>query len=831
VNNAAKIKIKLDANEVKMPSDLFHSGGSDSYNSTYKIQNDYSEESRRLSETFTPDFSLYEPLPYHSWSMQDKHYQLMDCAPGTPKNRISTGLTSGWIPKSPKENSLQYHNSEVKVQSSSGMQHYSKPGSKLQTRPLERDSDQFADMLSHFSGFEAADPSWPFYTCNGDSKSESYNPALLNFPRPPPGLDISHAIMSQFSKSRPGKSEHCTSVKDSSFHSTSDEISESLDVFNDNYCPPTKMNDSYFSSYHDFSGLPGPKIEKNRPFSMQDGNKLAKNMEALFIGQQGGMYNRESVQSNAMNAQDENIIDVKGLPQQWMSTFEAHIANYKRELAREQTDSEAKNISAKEFADFGQQSTGYFECPKPFSSSFNFATHQSKEANQREARNLQTSLYQYHHGQSNQNNCYTKLPPKVNPDSQNTSKFTSQSVAEFGPVLSQQQMQRTVPRIHSAYGQCDGRMGRMGLSLGLESLGKTGGALERGAFDLQSEMGRLQTPSAATFIGEPHAAPRFGVKPRSPADISKEADKRKTLLQNPHRILGNMYAGQARHNGAKPAPSQMFPCLYQMGVSGQNQRHMFTSRSPLTYSGSVSVVDLSKLRPDAEFPVLNPYHREKIGPVLAVGDKPFPGFLRSYNQKNSYVGPMSQLQYYLEECFEQWSVLEKERKKTEALLMKSFPGTCITVTSTNSAPKLPQNPTRVDKLIVDQFREQAKVMSLLGKMERLRSFPLHANIGSAQDRHLNAIYATQARRKDELLNSSRQRRGMANLRENRDILLLASALKDLSRSTRSSCTALWCALQMTLPIRSSSAENMEEGAISSCSAHDSSDQIIPEKAV
>jgi len=57
---------------------------------------------------------------------------------------------------------------------------------------------------------------------------------------------------------------------------------------------------------------------------------------------------------------------------------------------------------------------------------------------------------------------------------------------------------------------------------------------------------------------------------------------------------------------------------------------------------------------------------------------------------------------------------------------------------------------------------------LLGKMEQLRSFPFHANISSALDRHLEVIYITQARRKDEFINAnSRQRQPVALFREDR----------------------------------------------------------------
>ncbi|TTM85795.1 Meiosis-specific coiled-coil domain-containing protein MEIOC [Bagarius yarrelli] len=772
------------------------------------------EESGRVSETFTQDFSHDElHRPYHSWAMKNQPYQLMDCAQGTQKNRISAGLATGWSPKSQRESGLQYLNCDVKAQSRYRMQH--NPENDIKFHPCPAES---ADVLPYFSGYEAAGSSWLFSSSNGESKSQANVPAFTNLPRPPPGLDISHAMKSHFSMGRPGISEHNSFIKDSSIHSANAEISDSRNAVNDHNGPPAKtMNHSYFRPYQDFSASMGPEIEKYnfQQFSMQDVSKLTNNLDAFLIGDQPNMYNREPAQSNAMSVQDEKIFDSKGLSYQRMSAFEAHMASLNREITRRQRERDLENLTTKEF----QQPADHFE--KPLSASNNFLTHLKKEVNPREARNLQTSLLQYHHGQSNQSHAYTKPSPRTNIDidPQGTTKFMSQSVAEFVPGLSQKQMQRVVPKVFN-----DERMACIGLGLGMNSIGKMEDVVDREKFNLQLEKGRLQTTPATDLTSDTRPSPCFEINPKSLAGLTKEAGKKKSQLQDLYQIPGSVYAGQARQIRANPVPSQMFPGLYQMGVSGQDPRHMFPSRSQMTYRGPVPVVDLSELWPDAEFPPLNPYLQEKMGPSLAGVDGFFPGLI-------SNLRSFSQLHQYLEECYEQWKFLEQERKKTEAILLKGFPGKCLSLINTNSFPKLPLNPTRVDRLIVDQFREQAKVVSLLGKMECLRSFPFHANISSKLDRHLKAIYVAQACRKDEFLNCSRQRQGVANLREDRDILLLASALRDLSRSTRLSRTALWCALQMTLPKELIRTEDEVEDNTSSVLEQDRSDQLTTDTAL
>ncbi|KAJ8377240.1 hypothetical protein AAFF_G00264680 [Aldrovandia affinis] len=272
------------------------------------------------------------------------------------------------------------------------------------------------------------------------------------------------------------------------------------------------------------------------------------------------------------------------------------------------------------------------------------------------------------------------------------------------------------------------------------------------------------------------------------------------FLRRMHSVQQHVGASFGTSGSGNRQPSALFPyACSSMGDPGQSLYQTQVGGFP---SRSNPMADLCGLLPDGEVPPFTP-------PYLS-GD----GLLCSPRPLRPHCAPVSELYYQLEECSGQWRVLEKERKKAEAFLAGCYPAKRVSVVSSSSSvfPKVPPNPSRVDQLILDQLREQARVVSLLGKMEHLRSFPLHTNIFLALDRHLEAIYIAQTLRSEEFVNSSnRQRQEAPYIGDDRDVLLLSMALRAMCGSTRRSRTALWCALQVTLPLRPAPGERARQG--------------------
>ncbi|XP_062893851.1 meiosis-specific coiled-coil domain-containing protein MEIOC-like [Mobula hypostoma] len=307
--------------------------------------------------------------------------------------------------------------------------------------------------------------------------------------------------------------------------------------------------------------------------------------------------------------------------------------------------------------------------------------------------------------------------------------------------------------------------------------------------------------------------PSYQTKQQSCHDLNEDMEKNDEFSQNMYREFLTAQSYYNNHNSQQGAQdtndvanyitrsSADFSSPFMMGDFRQNhisQRGLLgvASGSNLQFDHpAVSLMDRTELISYEELSYPDPYHTNMFyGDVPVYGFVPPCGFPRPMKNRSNLA---NELHFGLEEGYEQWRSLEKERRKTEAALARSHPGKRVTSTNNTPIPRLPSNPSRVDRLIVDQLREQARVVALLSKMERVRSSPFHANISTAIARYQKAIHIAQARRKEEIVNQQRQ--GASRYQDDQDIFSLAIAIKEMAIATRRARTALWCAFQMTLP--------------------------------
>ena len=97
-------------------------------------------------------------------------------------------------------------------------------------------------------------------------------------------------------------------------------------------------------------------------------------------------------------------------------------------------------------------------------------------------------------------------------------------------------------------------------------------------------------------------------------------------------------------------------------------------------------------------------------------------------------GSPASLHLRLEEAQLQLRAMERERKRAEAALARHHPGLARLggssglATVGGGAPRLPFRPSRLDRLVVDSWREHARVTALLERMARVRGGALHPGI-------------------------------------------------------------------------------------------------------
>lgn len=828
VNNAGKSKINVDANGARTILDRFQNSGTDSYFTTYKPQTSFSD-SRFLSQS-SNSFSNCQmqdcaPLPYTVWSTQEDWPQAItnsrnsingnncgseadlyglvsdildepDSVDPYPsyENRLPSSLKGVWSPKL-RENNMQYFNNEMQMPPISGFPSNNinpKPVTKVCPQPLGREFQQWAE-LQNFNGFDSPRN---FSSCNGGADIYSQDlpcPPDLNTP--------------PYTTRKP---EYITPDKEEGYFNPNNSTSDYINTAN-SYYSSQNSDDSYFNSSHDFSPMNKDKLRNIQSFSVQDVSKLA-----FLLAEQDMNYCKEPTQNGFLTQRnyEEIMAEQKSHPFQRMSELISQKPNFKNEVTRNLLEQRGGNAEDKKTVlqrHYNTNEFSGFRSSKAFSPTvIPPALYPNKETSPMESGITQTSVNLFHPLQPNHCQIQAKIPAKTS--SRNESQgFANLTTAGSAQLLPSQQLFRPAGRVPTdlSQGNTVNLHGAIG-QVSLEALGKGAGKVDISDFDLKLENNRF----TAGLMLDGRFTPRSSMKPKLP-----EAENKAGLLQNPYHGLASLYGRQVRHNEASSSsttPSHPFPFLYQMGDPRKSQYH---SQPSLPFC-SVPIINVSERLPDADISPFSPYLQECAGLSQASGDGLFSGFLSAMalpKLGKALGSPNSQLHFYLEECYEQWRMLEKERKRAEAILTKAYLGKLVSMVVTSSSlPKMPPNPSRVDRLIVDQLREQARVTGLLGKMEQLRSFPLHANISSTLDRHLEVIYITQARRKDEFINASnRQRQPAAFFREDREILMLASAVKDLCISTRKARTALWCALQMTLPKTSSyQEEELDKGTCS-----------------
>lgn len=552
---------------------------------------------------------------------------------------------------------MQYFkNDEVQMTSSSGFH-----SNQIYPKPIARESHQWAEP-QNINGFDSS-TSYHFSSSNGETDAYFSPPQNLPYP---PGLSPPSALSSYITKP-----EYITPEKDEGYCSSNNCLSDYINAVNNSCHPPDKIDGFFFRPPHNFLAVSKGKLRKDESFSLQDVSK-----QAFLLTEQDDDF-RDSAQNGLLvqRNHEEIIAEQTSHPYQRVSGYITQMPDLKREITHSHVDQRKADVGGKktfshfptnEFLGFGQQP------PKAFSPSFLQSTlNPNKDTSQMGSGGAQTSLNQFQHALSNHYQSQARIPSKTsnNLESQGLAKLMS--LSGVVPVLPSQQLFQSTARVPNHFNQGNGG------NLPISQVTVDGLRNGVGNMDISDYDHLLEKKSGSMVDGR--FTQRFSMKSKLPTGFRKEADKKPGLLQNPYQGLGNVYRGQAGHigtgsNAAKPTPSQLFPFLYQMGDPRKNAYHPIHSQIPLPY-GPVPHIDMNEHLTDGEISPLRPYLQEVGVPSQVSGDGSFSVFRSAVSLPKfgkELGSPNSQLHYYLEECYEQWRMLEKERKKVSVTFMKHF---------------------------------------------------------------------------------------------------------------------------------------------------------------
>ncbi|VDN02706.1 unnamed protein product [Thelazia callipaeda] len=266
------------------------------------------------------------------------------------------------------------------------------------------------------------------------------------------------------------------------------------------------------------------------------------------------------------------------------------------------------------------------------------------------------------------------------------------------------------------------------------------------------------------------------------------------------------------------------------------QKSDFVSALPRPVIGQSAVLKRgSSTRDDGEFSSLlaeilhhRAFYARLCSSIYQNGQLPLPPAFKLYTPSvgvcNSSSANALELQIRLDESTEQYRQLEKERKKTEAELARHNLGKKISSTNSMPIPRLVHAPSRVDRLIVDFFREHARVVTLLSKMEQLRESPLPRDVHMALRELLDAVKVLQQCRTKERNIIMQHLRGEV-VRFGDDLELgrvmhavflfvmetnsLTKALANICKAVVRARAANWCSLMWTIGADMESEKHIE----------------------